>query len=303
MIKFLYEAVRKLKKKNKPYWKLVYKINKLFVNLLFPISQRRKKGCGLDEGSRIVVSLTTYPARISTVWITIASLLQQTMKPYKVILWLAEEQFPEYEIPSSLKRLQKRGLEIRFCEDLRPHKKYYYVMQEYPEYYIISADDDILYPEDHIEQLWKGHEKYPDAVVCHWSHRIDFDGQGKFIPYNDWTDNGEETPSFATLAVGCNGILYPPGCLPEKAFDKNRMRELSLNADDLWLKCMEIINGYKTVNCNQTVLIYFNVLSTKKSGLWKSNTGESHNNDKIWNRLMRTYPEVRERLMEEKHIN
>lgn len=299
MIRFLYEAARNLKKKNKPYWKFVYKINKLLINLFFPISQRWKKGYGLDANGRIIVSLTTYPARISTVWLTIASLLQQTMKPYKVILWLAEEQFPSYEVPDSLKRLQKRGLEICFCEDLKPHKKYYYAMQEYPEYYIITADDDIFYPEDHIERLWKGHEKYPDAVVCHWSHWIDFDGQEEFMPYNDWADNGEETPSFATLAVGCNGILYPPGCLPEEAFDKNKIKELSLNTDDLWLKCMEIMNGYKTVNCNKTVLIYFNVLSTRKSGLWKSNTGESRNNDKIWDRLMKTYPEARERLIKE----
>ena len=300
MIRFLYETVRKLKRENKPYWKLAYKVNKVLINLFFPISQMWKNDYGLDAESRIIVSLTTYPARISTVWIAIASLLQQTMKPCKLILWLAEEQFPGHKIPDSLKKLQKRGLEIRFCEDLKPHKKYYYAMQKYPEYYIITADDDIFYPEDHIERLWKGHVKYPDAVICHWSHRIDFDGQEEFMPYNDWVDNAEETPSYATLAVGCNGILYPPGCLPGETFDKNRITEAALNTDDLWLKCMEIINGWKTVNCNKTVLIYYNVLSTKKSGLWKNNTGESRNNDKIWNKLMKVYPEVRKRLIEER---
>ena len=300
MIRFLYEAARKLKEENKPYWRLVYKINKALVNLLFPLIGRWKRDCGVNEESRIIVSLTSYPARINSVWLTVASLLQQTMKPNKVVLWLAEEQFPGHEIPVSLKRLQKRGLEIRFCEDLKPHKKYYYAMQEYPEYCIITADDDIFYPEDHIERLWKGHEKYSDAVICHWSHRIELDGQREFIAYDDWPDNGEEEPSFATLAVGCNGILYPPGCLPEETFDKNKIKELSLNADDLWLKCMGIMNGYKTVNCNKTVLIYYNVLSTMKSGLWKNNTGVSRNNDKIWNKLMEAYPEARNRLMEER---
>lgn len=300
MIRFFYETVRKLKKNNKSYWRLVYKINKVLVNLIFPVNQRWKQDYGLDARSRIIVSLTTYPARISTVWITAASLLQQTMRPYKLILWLAEEQFPGHEIPDNLERLKKRGLEIRFCEDLKPHKKYYYVMQEYPDYYVITADDDILYPEDHIEQLWKGHEKYPNNIICHWSHRVEFDGQGKFIPYDNWPDNGEEAPSFATLAVGCNGILYPPGSLPEQTFDKNKIVEISLNTDDLWLKCMEILNGWKTVNCNKPVLIYFNILSTGKSGLWKSNTGESRNNDIIWDKLMKLYPEVRNRLTEER---
>ena len=300
MIRFLYETTRKLKEENKSYWKLVYKINKALVNLLFPLIGRWKRNCGVNTESRIIVSLTSYPARIRSVWITIASLLQQTMKPNKVVLWLAEEQFPEHELPNSLKRLQKRGLEIRFCEDLRPHKKYYYAVQEYPDYYIITADDDIFYPEDHIERLWKGYEKYQNTVICHWSHKIDFDGKDDFIPYNDWIDNGEEPPSFTTLAVGCNGILYPPGCLPKETFDKNKIVELSLNTDDLWLKCMEILNGWKSVNCNETPLVYFNVLSTRNTGLWRGNLGGSRNNDVIWSRLMELYPEVRNRLIEER---
>lgn len=300
MIRFLYESARKLKRDNKAYWKLVYKINKALVNLFFPISQRWKKDWGTDEESRIIVSLTTYPARIGSVWITIASLLQQTMKPCKVILWLAREQFPGGEIPGSLHRLTKRGLEIRFCDDLKPHKKYYYTMQEYSDYYIITADDDIFYPENHIERLWKGHEKYKDAVICHWSHQIEFDAQGNFIPYNDWIDNGEALPSFATLAVGCNGILYPPGSLPKETFDKDKIMEISLNTDDLWLKCMEILSGTKTVNCNKTPLVYFNILSTGNSGLWKKNTGAGHNNDMSWEQLMKLYPEAKNRLIEER---
>lgn len=300
MITFLYETIRKLKRRNRPFWRLLYKVNKSLVNLFFPVSQKWKNTYGLDKDSRIVVSLTTYPARISTVWIAVSSLLQQTMKPYKVILWLAEEQFPDHEIPYNLERLKKRGLEIRFCEDLKPHKKYFYAMQEYPDYYVVTADDDIFYPENHIEQLWRGHEKYPDAVICHWSHQIESDSQGEFRPYNEWKDASIPSPSYHTLAVGCNGIFYPPDSLPIETFDKNKIIKYSLYTDDLWLKCMEILNGSKTINCNETPLIYFNILSTRNSGLWKSNTGEARNNDIIWSRLMELYPEVKNRLTEER---
>lgn len=300
MIAFFYETARKAKGDSRPYWRLLYKINKVLVNLIFPIVQRWRSSQGVDGESRIIVSLTTYPARISSVWITVASLLQQTRKPCKVLLWLAEEQFPDRKVPKSLKRLEKRGLEIRFCDDLKPHKKYYYTLKEYPKHYIITADDDILYPENHIERLWQGHVKYPDAIVCHWSHWIKFDEQGNFISYDDWPDNGEGMPAYATLAVGCNGILYPPGALPAETFHRQRIMGDALYTDDLWLKCMEILNGWKTVNCNETILIYFNLISTINSGLWKTNTGSRSNNDKIWNRLMELYPEVKERLIEEK---
>lgn len=46
-------------------------------------------------------------------------------------------------------------------------------------------------------------------------------------------------------------------------------------------------------------LIYFNILSTKKSGLWKTNTGQRGDNDMIWGRLMEMYPQVFRRLAEE----
>ena len=125
-----------------------------------------------------------------------------------------------------------------------------------------------------------------------------FEGQGEFRPYNDWIIKAADIPSYDTLAVGCNGILYPPGSLPKETFDKDKILELSLNTDDLWLKCMEVINGWKVVNCNLTPLVYFSILSTGKSGLWKDNTSE--NNDVIWGQLMKIYPEVKDRLIEER---
>ena len=56
---------------------------------------------------------------------TIKTLLKQTVKPDKVVLWLAEEQFPqkENELPSELLELQNFGLTIKWCTDIRSYKK------------------------------------------------------------------------------------------------------------------------------------------------------------------------------------
>lgn len=52
---------------------------------------------------KIVVSLTSFPARIKKVHIVIESLLNQTIKPDKIILWLSKEQFEHYYVlPSKL---------------------------------------------------------------------------------------------------------------------------------------------------------------------------------------------------------
>lgn len=72
---------------------------------------------------KIIVSLTSFPKRIDTLWITIETLLRQSMKPDEIILWLAEEQFNGIDsLPKALLEQQKRGLTIRFCDDLRSHK-------------------------------------------------------------------------------------------------------------------------------------------------------------------------------------
>lgn len=299
MVRFFYEMVKNLKEKKKAYWPIVYKVNKLLLNILYPIYAMSRKQYGLDENSNIIVSLTSYPARIDTVWITIATLLNQTMKPYKVILWLAKEQFHNEKLPKKLLELQNRGLEIAYCEDLMPHKKYYYTMQKYPDYFVVTADDDIFYPENHLEKLWVGYKKYPGNIICHWSHKIKFNEDKEFLPYNDWDNNGEDIPSLLNLAVGCNGVLYPSKAMPDEAFEIDKIKKYALHTDDLWLKCMSILQGVKVINCNETILIYFNILKAQKSGLWQTNTKDENRNDKVWKVLMEEYPQVKEMLLEE----
>ena len=71
--------------------------------------------------SEIIVSLTSYPARITTVHMTIMTLLNQKVKPDKVILWLAKEQFPKgmASLPKKLIALQNVGLKIEWTHDIR----------------------------------------------------------------------------------------------------------------------------------------------------------------------------------------
>ena len=102
-----------------------------WVRYFMPIKQK----CVAIKEDTIIVSLTTYPARIKTVWMTIACLLNQDYKNMRVILWLSKEQFHDLSgLPSYLQKLQKKGLVIKFKEDdLRSHKKYYYAFSEYPQ--------------------------------------------------------------------------------------------------------------------------------------------------------------------------
>ena len=92
-------------------------------------------GSDLINHNDLIVSLTSYPKRMNYIHNTIKSLIEQSEIPDRIILWLAEEEFPgrEKDFPSELLECMGQGLEVRWCENLRSHKKYFYTMMQFPE--------------------------------------------------------------------------------------------------------------------------------------------------------------------------
>lgn len=122
---------------------------------------------------RIIVSLTSYPERIPTIERVLNCIINQSIKPDKILLYLAEEQFQDKNFMYKLEKFEEFGLELRWCqEDLGPHKKYFYTMQEFYNDIIITLDDDILYRNTTIETLLMGYKKYPYAVVTRRAHLV-----------------------------------------------------------------------------------------------------------------------------------
>ena len=101
-----------------------------------------KKSSGINTHSKsqqLIVSLTTYPKRFNVVYLTIESLMNQTMKPDKIILWLKKEELSYGKIPQKILKLKSRGLDIRIVnENLRSYKKLVYAVEEFPTSNIIT---------------------------------------------------------------------------------------------------------------------------------------------------------------------
>jgi predicted transcriptional regulator len=49
--------------------------------------------------------------------------MQGTIKPNRIILWLSKDEFINQQIPITLQKQKKRGLEIEFCDELFSYKK------------------------------------------------------------------------------------------------------------------------------------------------------------------------------------
>lgn len=254
-----------------------------------PVKAERK--CTHICDKDVVVSLTSFPPRIDKVYLCINSLLRQSMPADKVILWLANSQFPEKSsLPNNLLALEKKGLEIRFCDDLRSYKKIFYTAQEYQNSIIITTDDDTLYPETWIAGLISTYMQYPDCVCCYRAHEMVF-RERKVAPYEDWISLSPNVkgPSMTLVPIGVGGVLYPPGYFLNVDFDFDVISRLCPSADDLWLKAIGVKNGYKAVKVEENSKEWFTLKKTQDVALMHINTEGKVLNDVAINNLIDYY--------------
>lgn len=191
----------------------------------------------------VIVSLTSFGKRVHEVAITIASLMRQTMLPNRIILWL-DDGLSEKELPEALILLQKRGLEIRFCKDIRSYKKIIPALQAFPEATIITVDDDVIYHYEMLAGLVKAHQVSPNTIFCHRMHRMAMTDDGAVAPYHKWQkDVHDLLESPLNFPVGIGGVLYPPHSLDEEVLNENVFTNICPYADDIWLKAMALKKG------------------------------------------------------------
>ncbi|RKE77102.1 glycosyltransferase [Chryseobacterium sp. AG363] len=229
-----------------------------FSNFVFPIYLKNtKKEVVLPEKlpENIIVSLTTFPGRISKLWMVVECMLRQSLLPNKIVLYLAKDQFPNElkDIPDNLLGYyNKKQLEIRFVdEDLRSHKKYYYAFKEYQNDVIITIDDDIFYPSNIIKDLMDLHKKYPDTICCHRAHKVIRNDDNTISKYSKWKKVfGNCGPTFDLFHTSGGGTLYKSNFFSEEVVNKDAFVSLCFMADDVWLNIMAQLNRTKTVKSN-----------------------------------------------------
>lgn len=193
---------------------------------------------------RIILSLTSHPGRIDTVHIAINSLLRQTVKPDKLILWLAEDEFPnkEKDLPEQLLKLKEFGLTIDWCEAIRNYKKMIPTLRNYPDDIIITADDDVYYDADMVETLYSAYLKNPKNIYNRRVIRRKLVNDrlvrvsARSYAYKTFND-----ASYTNFLNGAAGILYPPHSLHKDAVNPSK----TILNDDFYFWGMAVLNRTK----------------------------------------------------------
>lgn len=231
------------------------------------------------QKSNIVVSLTSYGERIKTVHLAIASIMDQTVQPAEVVLYLDKTTKID-SLPTELQNLCYKGLTIiHDVEDIRGHKKYFYAMKDFPDKTIVTIDDDVIYPRKALEQLVIASQEHPTCVIARRVHRALFDAHGKPLSYMDWlfAYRGVRRMSNANVLTGCGGTLFPPHVLPDSALDIAAIRQCALSADDIWLSCALRSNRVKIYRAPANISLFWEIEGSQSSALNIENINEGGN--------------------------
>lgn len=235
------------------------------------------------SGGEIVVSLTSFPARINNVWQVVKCLLNQTYKPKQIILWLSKEQFPNITtIPISLRKLEGEVFKIRMVDgDIRSHKKYYYVSKEYPDDYVLLVDDDIYYPSDLLEKTWLSHLENPNAVICNYGYHISYNSDGTFMNYDKWKQEYHSSNADDLFFGSGGGTLFRPCDMYKDLLNINLALKLTPTADDIWLNTMVRLSNQRIVLLDNRYLLP--VKNKSNITLYSHNVGMSQNDVQLSN--------------------
>ncbi len=206
----------------------------------------------------IIVSLTSYRERFSDLQITLYSLLNQSLKPDRIILWLDEETEDLSHLPYEISRFIKNGLEIRFVKDIKSYTKIIYAFQEFPNSIIVTADDDIFYRKNWLKKLYMSYIASPNDIHVHRAHRVKIKNNS-LLPYENWEKQiNDESARYDNFLTGVGGVLYPPKCFSKEVLRKDIFLKYAPNADDIWLWIMALTHGRRI----RVVKNHYKILST-----------------------------------------
>lgn len=204
------------------------------------------------QKQQVVVSMTSFPEAIPYAVQAIHSILNGSVLPDKLVLYLTFSQFAENGIPESLRVLSEKNsvFEIRnYDRDIRSYRKLIPALTDFSEAVIVTVDDDVAYHRHTLRDLLDLHSQVPDAVLAHRVKRIKL---GK--PYRCWKKYRwydflfkRIHKNFLNLQTGVGGVLYPPHSLKKDMLDVDLFSRMAPSTDDIWFWAAAVANGFPVI--------------------------------------------------------
>lgn len=280
--------------------------------VLAAFSKKLGESCKYEKAAEkkeeLIISMTSYPARIDGVAQVWQSILDQTCDvPFRCALALAEPEFPDRKLPEDLQKLVNSGKVelIWWPRNIRSHKKIIPVLKKYPDASVIVVDDDILRPQGWLQGLVEDHKKHPREIITGLLTSF-LDGEGNWqrvTGFQQRTAHGKNhipglVSHFIRFGSG-SGTYFPAHTFTDsRFFDENLMMRLSPTSDESWMFLFAVL---KDMTIRQSSQIYdeseLHLPGSQQvpMALYKINKLKYN---EIWAKLQREFPEFNERIVE-----
>ena len=245
----------------------------------------------------LLVALTSFQARTRWLRPALASLMRQSIKPDRIILYLHRNAL--INLPPSVLAMRRRGLEIAVLDgpDLLAYKKIIPSLQAHPNALIVTADDDLMYERAWLAKLYRAYQREPQYLHCHRAHRIKRRDNGQLKPFLDWdlTAPGYQGAGSDLVATNGAGTLFRSSLLSPEVFNQRAFLQDAPYADDMWIYAMARKQGtlIKKIAAHSAPLLEVHVNASTPLGqfasLSKKNFLESKQNDRQLNAVLRRY--------------
>lgn len=184
------------------------------------------------RAERVIVALTTIPARTGRIAPALRSLVDQTRPADRVLLAYPDRTWREgipYPPPPPL----PPGVELMPCADEGPATKLLPALAAEPEAAIIVADDDVIYPVNFVETLLEAHRADPAAALGLRGVALDDDTDPRM--WDHVLATAIRAPVAVDILFGTWGYLVPPGAFDDAVFDFTGYPPALRFVDDVWV--------------------------------------------------------------------
>lgn len=215
----------------------------------------------IQRGTKIVVSLSAEENSFEKLESTLYSLFNQKILPDKIVLWISNE-YELSDLPYSVTKFVKNGLDIRFVKDKGSYTKIIYALQEFKNCIIVTADENICYPKKWLSKLYLSYISNPQDIHVHSAAHIT---SMKSVLSDYKLFAGIERADYNYFPISSGGVLYPPNCFVREIFREDIYNKKANVSWEVWSWVIALIsdrkirivkNHIKIFSCSDIILCF-----------------------------------------------
>ncbi|HHT0060108.1 TPA: glycosyltransferase [Raoultella planticola] len=212
----------------------------------------------MTESKSIILNLTTTSGRLDLCSATLWSLVNQSLLPGRINLWISAEPYMADEgiqiLPDSINRLIKYNdiIKVHYVENTGPYRKIIPALRScLDEDILVYADDDVVYSHHWLEYLISFYlENNREYVVSSRLREMKKNFFGLYQSYSLFPLVFEKKVFYTDFIItGVGGCVLERKHISQKYIDLNSFKKIAPKTDDLWISKIIELSGSGVIAC------------------------------------------------------